>query len=190
MQSVVGMTVGSCCWLAQDRTEWLGGGTWTQEHFTQFCPWILIEGTIVLANVSFPLLRKTVCLSHFLPQAQLLKELEHRVTQEALHRQQLDLMKASSMEKLLKDVQQKEQDLQLLTEDAKRASKVGQLQRKKIQTELRQVTPVRGSKSGCTSQSGFHLVLSTPLLPPQRCSLPWSLPGTAGKWKYLYLGDC
>ncbi|XP_055391214.1 coiled-coil domain-containing protein 162-like [Bubalus kerabau] len=72
-------------------------------------------------------------------QAQLLKELEHRVTQEALHRQQLDLMKASSMEKLLKDVQQKEQDLQLLTEDAKRASKVGQLQRKKIQRELRHV---------------------------------------------------
>ncbi|XP_070651600.1 uncharacterized protein [Bos indicus] len=72
-------------------------------------------------------------------QAQLLKELEHRVTQEALHRQQLDLMKASSMEKLLKDVEQKEQHLQLLTEDAKRASKLGQLQQKKIQRELRQV---------------------------------------------------
>lgn len=124
-------------------------------------------------------------------QAQLLKELEHRVTQEALHRQQLDLMKASSMEKLLKDVEQKEQHLQLLTEDAKRASKLGQLQQKKIQRELRQVTPVRGSKSGRTSQSGFHLVLSTPLLPPQWYSLPRSLPGTAGKWKYLlYLGDC
>lgn len=141
------------------------------------------------------LLRKTVCLSHFLwlfpPQAQLLQELEHRVTQEALHRQQLGLMKASSMEKLLKDVEQKEQHLQLLTEDAKRASKLGQLQQKKIQRELRQVTPVRGSKSGRTSQSGFLLVtLSTPLLPPQQCSLPWSLPGTAGKWKCLYLGDC
>ncbi|XP_010854933.1 PREDICTED: coiled-coil domain-containing protein 162-like [Bison bison bison] len=72
-------------------------------------------------------------------QAQLLKELEHRVTQEALHRQQLDLMKASSMEKLLKDVEQKEQHLQLLTEDAKRASKLGQLQQKKIQRELQQV---------------------------------------------------
>ncbi|XP_068841042.1 coiled-coil domain-containing protein 162-like [Capricornis sumatraensis] len=72
-------------------------------------------------------------------QAQLLQELEHRVTQEALHRQQLGLMKASSMEKLLKDVEQKEQHLQLLTEDAKRASKLGQLQQKKIQRELRQV---------------------------------------------------
>ncbi|KAM9676053.1 uncharacterized protein ACBT57_004703 [Dama dama] len=72
-------------------------------------------------------------------QAQLLKELEHRMTQEALHRQQLDLMKATSMEKLLKDVEQKEQHLQLLTEDAKRASKLGQLHQKKIQRELRQV---------------------------------------------------
>ncbi|XP_057593721.1 coiled-coil domain-containing protein 162-like [Hippopotamus amphibius kiboko] len=69
-------------------------------------------------------------------QAQLLKELEHRVTQETRHRQQLDLMKTSSMEKLLEDVEQKEQHLQLLTEEAKRASKLGQLQQKKIQREL------------------------------------------------------
>ncbi|KAB0401166.1 hypothetical protein E2I00_011376 [Balaenoptera physalus] len=72
-------------------------------------------------------------------QAQLLKELEHRVTQEALHQQQLDLMKTSSMEKLLEDVEQKEQHLQLLTEEAKRASQLGQLQQKKIQRELRQM---------------------------------------------------
>ncbi|XP_017908577.1 PREDICTED: coiled-coil domain-containing protein 162 isoform X4 [Capra hircus] len=79
-------------------------------------------------------------------QAQLLQELEHRVTQEALHRQQLGLMKASSMEKLLKDVEQKEQHLQLLTEDAKRASKLGQLQQKKIQRELRQV-PIKHKRT-------------------------------------------
>lgn len=58
----------------------------------------------------------------------MLKELEHRVTQEALHRQQVDLMKTSSMEKLLEDVEQKEQHLQLLTEEAKMTSKLGQLQ--------------------------------------------------------------
>ncbi|XP_054943545.1 coiled-coil domain-containing protein 162-like isoform X5 [Physeter macrocephalus] len=74
--------------------------------------------------------------------AQLLKELDHRVTQEALHRQQLDLMKIASMEKLLEDVEQQEQHLQLLTEEAKRASKLGQLQQKKIQGELRQVYQV------------------------------------------------
>lgn len=66
----------------------------------------------------------------------MLKELEHRVTQEARHRQQVDLMKTSSMEKLLEDVEQKEQHLQLLTEESKMTSKLGQLQQKKIQREL------------------------------------------------------
>nr|XP_044613213.1 uncharacterized protein LOC106829732 isoform X1 [Equus asinus] len=72
-------------------------------------------------------------------QAQLLKELEHRVTQEARHRQQLDLIKTSSMEKLLEDVEQQEQHLQLLTEEVKRASKLGQLQQRKSQRELHQM---------------------------------------------------
>ncbi|XP_077636153.1 coiled-coil domain-containing protein 162-like [Crocuta crocuta] len=71
-------------------------------------------------------------------QAQLLRELQHRVTQEARHRQQLDLMKTSGMEKLLEDVQQKDQHLQLLTEEAERASKLGQLQQRRTQAELRQ----------------------------------------------------
>ncbi|XP_072594559.1 uncharacterized protein [Vulpes vulpes] len=71
-------------------------------------------------------------------QAQLLRELQHRVAQEARHRQQMDLMKTSSMEKLLEDVEQKKQHLQLLTEAAERASKLGQLQQKRIQRELRQ----------------------------------------------------
>ncbi|VTJ71869.1 Hypothetical predicted protein [Marmota monax] len=73
-----------------------------------------------------------------LPQAQLLKELEHRVTQEALTRQQLDVIKTSSMEKLLEEVGHKEQQLQLLTEEAERASKLGQLQRRKMERDLRQ----------------------------------------------------
>lgn len=87
----------------------------------------------------------------FLPQAQLLKELEHRATQEARHWQQLDLMKSSSMEKLLEDVEQKEQHLQLLTEEAERASKLDQLQQKKIQRELRQVSPGRLANRGAIS---------------------------------------
>uniref|UniRef100_G3SS38 Coiled-coil domain containing 162 n=2 Tax=Loxodonta africana TaxID=9785 RepID=G3SS38_LOXAF len=72
-------------------------------------------------------------------QVQLLKELEHRVTQEALNRQQLDLLKTSSMEKLLDEVEQKEQQLQRLTEEAERASKLGQLQQKKIKREIQQM---------------------------------------------------
>lgn len=118
--------------------------------------------------------RKTVFvvfpLVFFLPQAQLLKELEHRVTQEALHWQQLDFLKTCRMEKLLEDVGQKEQQLQRITEEADRASKLSQLQRKEIQREVRQVTPERRSshsksQSGSTSHSCFFLpVLSRPLM--------------------------
>lgn len=79
------------------------------------------------------------CLASPLPQAQLLRELEHRVTQDSVTRQQLDLIKTSGMEKLLKDLEQKEQRLQLLTEEAQRASKLGQLQQKKMDRDLRQV---------------------------------------------------
>ncbi|KAF6364701.1 hypothetical protein mRhiFer1_009828 [Rhinolophus ferrumequinum] len=103
-------------------------------------------------------------------QAQLLKELEHRVTQEALHWQQLDFLKTCRMEKLLEDVGQKEQQLQQITEEADRASKLSQIQRKKIQRDVRQVTPERGSshsksQSGCTSHSCFFLpIFSMPLM--------------------------
>ncbi|KFO28653.1 hypothetical protein H920_09944 [Fukomys damarensis] len=72
-------------------------------------------------------------------QAQLLQESERRATQEALTRQQLDVMKTSSMERLLGDVRQKEQQLQLLTEEAQRASKLGHLQRRKLEREVRQM---------------------------------------------------
>lgn len=109
----------------------------------------------------------------FLPQAQLLRELQHRETQEARHRQQMDLMKNSSMEKLLEDMEQKEQHLQLLTEAAERASRLGQLQQKRSQRELQQVTPERGSSHleashlGCTSQSwGLLLEFSMPVVSP------------------------
>ncbi|KAM9234693.1 LOW QUALITY PROTEIN: uncharacterized protein PS065_005276 [Dugong dugon] len=70
---------------------------------------------------------------------QLLKELEHRVNEEAVNRQQLDSLKTSSMKKLLDDVEQKEQQLQRLTEEAERASKLGQFQQKKIKREIRQM---------------------------------------------------
>ncbi|XP_048209675.1 uncharacterized protein LOC125357064 [Perognathus longimembris pacificus] len=72
-------------------------------------------------------------------QAQLLRELEHRVTQDAITRQQLDIIKTSSMEKLMEDVGRKEQQVQLLTAQAARASKLGQLQQKKMERELQQM---------------------------------------------------
>ncbi|KAM7340571.1 hypothetical protein ACRRTK_001186 [Alexandromys fortis] len=71
--------------------------------------------------------------------AQLLRELEHRVTQDSVTRQQLEILRTSGMEKLLEDVEQKEQQLQLLTEEAQRASKMGQLQWKKMDRDLQQM---------------------------------------------------
>ncbi|KAM4866054.1 coiled-coil domain-containing protein 162-like [Thomomys bottae] len=72
-------------------------------------------------------------------QAQLLRELEHRVTHDAITRQQLDSMKTSNMEKLMEDMGHKEQQLQLLTTEAVRASKLGHLHRKKMERELHQM---------------------------------------------------
>ncbi|XP_020946494.1 putative uncharacterized protein C6orf183 homolog isoform X8 [Sus scrofa] len=114
---------------------------------------------------------------------QLLKELEHRVTQEALHRQQLDLMKTSSMEKLLEDVEQKEQHLQLLTEEAERASKLGQLQQKKIQRELQQPFSSqmrsRLAQERSVKLDAFQRVeeLQSQLNDAKQSSIPSSLPG-------------
>ncbi|CAM4545860.1 unnamed protein product [Caretta caretta] len=69
----------------------------------------------------------------------LLQEVEHRMTQEARSRQQLDVMKAANMEKMLEDMGQKEQRLQCLTEDAEKSSRIVQLQQKWIKKEMRQI---------------------------------------------------
>lgn len=176
-----------CCWLAQDRTAWLYYlELRNTPHSSARSPNGKDNGVAQPVLPCLTLRRETLCLISsglFLPQAQLLKELEHRVTQETLHRQQLDLLKTSSMEKLLEDVEQKKQHLRILTEEAERASKLGQLQRKKIQREVRQVTPVRVRR-----QELFH---SSRLLPAShvfhgRISPPLSLLGPPGKWKYLY----
>uniref|UniRef100_A0A8C4WHW8 Coiled-coil domain-containing protein 162 n=1 Tax=Gopherus evgoodei TaxID=1825980 RepID=A0A8C4WHW8_9SAUR len=67
----------------------------------------------------------------------LLQEVEHRMTQEARSRQQLDVMKAANVEKMLEDMGQKEQRLQCLAEDAEKSSKIVQLQQKRIKKEMR-----------------------------------------------------
>ncbi|KAG6934645.1 coiled-coil domain containing 162, partial [Chelydra serpentina] len=61
------------------------------------------------------------------------------MTQEARSRQQLDVMKAANMEKMLEDMGQKEQRLQCLTEDAEKSSRIVQLQQKQIKKEMRQI---------------------------------------------------
>ncbi|XP_036025159.1 LOW QUALITY PROTEIN: uncharacterized protein LOC118570606 [Onychomys torridus] len=72
-------------------------------------------------------------------QAQLLRELGHRVTQDSVTRQQVESLKTSGLQKLLEDVEQKEHQLQLLTEEAERASRLGQLQWRKMGRDLQQM---------------------------------------------------
>lgn len=123
------------------------------------------------------------CLGPPLLQAQLLRELEHRVTQDAVTRQQLDIIKTSGMETLLKDVEQKEQKLQLLTEEAERASKRGQLQQKKMDRDLKQVRAAGPHPNGLPPWNVCFLGLSAPLAAfsllcrfPDKvlCVPPWS----------------
>uniref|UniRef100_A0A8C8WE94 Coiled-coil domain-containing protein 162-like n=1 Tax=Panthera leo TaxID=9689 RepID=A0A8C8WE94_PANLE len=111
-------------------------------------------------------------------QAQLLRELQHRVTEEARHRQQLDLMKASGMEKLLEDVRQKDQHLQLLTEEAERASKLGRLQQKRTQTELRQLRSRLVQERSVKLDAFQHIEeLQSQLNDAERLSVQMSSPG-------------
>ncbi|XP_054578645.1 coiled-coil domain-containing protein 162-like [Eptesicus fuscus] len=111
-------------------------------------------------------------------QARLLKELEHKMTRESLHRQQLDSLKASSMERLLEDVEQKEQHLQLLAEEAERAARRGQLQRKKTERELRQMRRQLAQERS-VKLGAFQRVeeLQSQLNDAVRSSVPMSSPG-------------
>ncbi|XP_035294296.1 uncharacterized protein Ccdc162p [Cricetulus griseus] len=90
-------------------------------------------------------------------QAQLLRELEHRVTQDSVTRQQLEIIKTSGMEKLLEDVEQKEQQLQLLTAEAERASKLGQLRWRKMDRDLQQMRS-RLAQERSVKLDAFHRV--------------------------------
>ncbi|CAK6446706.1 unnamed protein product [Pipistrellus nathusii] len=111
-------------------------------------------------------------------QARLLKELEHKMTQESLHRQQLDLLKTSSMERLLEDVEQKEQHLQLLAEEAERAARRGQLQRRKTERELQQMRRQLAQERS-VKLDAFQRVeeLQSQLTDAARSSVPMSSPG-------------
>ncbi|XP_059257148.1 uncharacterized protein LOC132018346 [Mustela nigripes] len=111
-------------------------------------------------------------------QAQLLRELQHKLTQEARHRQQMDLMKTSSMEKLLEDMEKKEQHLQLLTEAAERASRLGQLQQKRSQKELQQMRS-RLAQERSVKLDAFQRVqeLQSQLSDAERSSVRMSSPG-------------
>uniref|UniRef100_A0A8D0GF26 Coiled-coil domain-containing protein 162-like n=1 Tax=Sphenodon punctatus TaxID=8508 RepID=A0A8D0GF26_SPHPU len=79
-------------------------------------------------------------------QREVLQEVEHRMTQEARKRQQLDLMKAANLERMLEGLGEREGRLQCLTEEAEKSSKIGQLQQRRIKNEMRQLTQERSLK--------------------------------------------
>ncbi|KAM9665221.1 LOW QUALITY PROTEIN: uncharacterized protein ACIGJ3_008931 [Trichechus inunguis] len=108
---------------------------------------------------------------------QLLKELEHRVNEEALDWQQLDLLKTSSMKKLC-DVEQKEQQLQRLIEEAERASKLGQFQQKKIKREIRQMRSRLAQERSVKLDTFQHVEeLQSQLNDAEQSSVQMSSPG-------------
>ncbi|XP_038656938.1 coiled-coil domain-containing protein 162-like [Scyliorhinus canicula] len=69
----------------------------------------------------------------------MLKEYEHQASRELKSRQQLDSMKASDMERLLNDMEEKEQRLHVLSNDLERSSKMAQIHQHKIDKEIKQV---------------------------------------------------
>ncbi|XP_067884691.1 coiled-coil domain-containing protein 162-like [Heterodontus francisci] len=74
----------------------------------------------------------------------LLKEYEHRASRELRSRQQLDSMKASNMERLLNDMEEKEQRLHILSNEFEKSSKMAQIQHNKIDKEINQYVLLRG----------------------------------------------
>ncbi|XP_043924848.1 uncharacterized protein LOC122799665 [Protopterus annectens] len=72
-------------------------------------------------------------------QKQLLKEFEHRVSQEARSRQQLDNVKMATMERVFEDMEEKEHQLRALTDEHEKQSKMSHFQQTKIEKEIRQI---------------------------------------------------
>ncbi|XP_018419238.1 PREDICTED: coiled-coil domain-containing protein 162-like [Nanorana parkeri] len=72
-------------------------------------------------------------------QKHLLEESEHRHSQETKSRQQLDSIMSASMDKLVMNIEEKEQRLRSLTEEADRSSKMSQMQKSKVKKEVKQI---------------------------------------------------
>lgn len=65
--------------------------------------------------------------------------LEHQKTQETRKRQILSVVKAQNMEKVLEEMEEKEQKLKCLVKEAEKPSKTGLLQQKRAKTAMQQV---------------------------------------------------
>uniref|UniRef100_A0A8B9BCL3 Coiled-coil domain containing 162 n=1 Tax=Anser brachyrhynchus TaxID=132585 RepID=A0A8B9BCL3_9AVES len=72
-------------------------------------------------------------------QKQMLLEMGHQMTQEARKREILSAMKAENVEKMLEEMEEKEQRLECLTKGAEKSSKIGQLQQKRVKKEMQEI---------------------------------------------------
>lgn len=68
-----------------------------------------------------------------------LQEAEQKMNQEVHKRQQLDLVRTASLERVLENLGEKELRLQCLTEEMEKSSKQRQFQEKKVKKELQQI---------------------------------------------------
>lgn len=69
----------------------------------------------------------------------MLLEMGHQMTQEARKREILSAVKAENVEKMLEEIEGKEQRLKCLTKGAEKPSKIGQLQQKRVKKEMHEV---------------------------------------------------
>uniref|UniRef100_A0A8C3BZZ1 Coiled-coil domain-containing protein 162 n=1 Tax=Cairina moschata TaxID=8855 RepID=A0A8C3BZZ1_CAIMO len=72
-------------------------------------------------------------------QKQMLLEMGHQMTQEARKREILSAVKAENVEKMLEEIEEKEQRLECLTKRAEKPSKIGQLQQKRVKKEMHEI---------------------------------------------------
>uniref|UniRef100_A0A4W3J7T5 Coiled-coil domain-containing protein 162 n=1 Tax=Callorhinchus milii TaxID=7868 RepID=A0A4W3J7T5_CALMI len=97
------------------------------------------EEEVILLRQQLEAVRKALAKSQAECQRKwLLKEYQHRTSQDLRSRQQLDNMKASDMERLLEDMTEKEQQLRLFTDHFERSSKIDQIQHSKTNKEIKQ----------------------------------------------------
>uniref|UniRef100_A0A8B9DJT6 Coiled-coil domain-containing protein 162 n=1 Tax=Anser cygnoides TaxID=8845 RepID=A0A8B9DJT6_ANSCY len=90
-------------------------------------------------------------------QKQMLLEMGHQMTQEARKREILSAMKAENVEKMLEEMEEKEQRLECLTKGAEKSSKIGQLQQKRVKKEMQEVNSKYGHQvKWGEGQGGLH----------------------------------
>uniref|UniRef100_A0A8C4RF21 Uncharacterized protein n=1 Tax=Erpetoichthys calabaricus TaxID=27687 RepID=A0A8C4RF21_ERPCA len=88
----------------------------------------------------------TDCMHSLLQKKQLLKEAEHRAAEDTRSRQHLDGVKSANMGRLQEEIGEKELKLRIIMEELEKTSKISQLQQRKIDKEIRELSHERSLK--------------------------------------------